>query len=32
LLHFKKPNSPQQPRMLLVAPMSGHFATLLRAP
>jgi hypothetical protein len=30
LLHFKKQNSPQQPRMLLVAPMSGHFATLLR--
>ena len=31
LLHFKKENSPEQPRMLLVAPMSGHFATLLRA-
>ena len=30
LLHFKKENSPEQPRMLLVAPMSGHFATLLR--
>src|SRR3978361_406861 len=30
LLHFKKENSPSQPRMLLVAPMSGHFATLLR--
>src|SRR5271169_2272332 len=30
LLHFKKQNSPEQPRMLLVAPMSGHFATLLR--
>ena len=30
LLHFKKENSPAQPRMLLVAPMSGHFATLLR--
>src|SRR5471030_2731916 len=27
LLHFKKQNSPEQPRMLLVAPMSGHFAT-----
>src|SRR5216683_2711515 len=26
LLHFKKENSPEQPRMLLVAPMSGHFA------
>src|ERR1700682_3977237 len=25
LLHFKKENSPEQPRMLLVAPMSGHF-------
>src|SRR5256885_17186710 len=31
LLHFKKENSPEQPRLLLVAPMSGHFATLLRA-
>jgi poly(3-hydroxybutyrate) depolymerase len=30
LLHFKKENSPDQPKMLLVAPMSGHFATLLR--
>src|SRR3978361_225031 len=30
LLHFKKENSAPQPRMLLVAPMSGHFATLLR--
>lgn len=30
LLHFKKENSPEQPKMLLVAPMSGHFATLLR--
>jgi poly(3-hydroxybutyrate) depolymerase len=30
LLHFKKENSPLQPKMLLVAPMSGHFATLLR--
>src|SRR4029450_8152094 len=30
LLHFKKENAPEQPRMLLVAPMSGHFATLLR--
>jgi poly(3-hydroxybutyrate) depolymerase len=30
LLHFKKPDAPEQPRMLLVAPMSGHFATLLR--
>src|SRR3978361_1909318 len=30
LLHFRKENSPAQPRMLRVAPMSGHFATLLR--
>src|SRR3954451_8721041 len=28
LLHFKKENSPEQPKLLLVAPMSGHFATL----
>ena len=31
LLHFKKLDSPEQPRLLLVAPMSGHFATLLRS-
>jgi polyhydroxyalkanoate depolymerase len=30
LLHFKKLDGPEQPKMLLVAPMSGHFATLLR--
>jgi poly(3-hydroxybutyrate) depolymerase len=30
LLHFKKIDAPEQPRVLLVAPMSGHFATLLR--
>ena len=30
LLHFRKVDGPEQPRMLLVAPMSGHFATLLR--
>jgi poly(3-hydroxybutyrate) depolymerase len=30
LLHFRKQDAPEQPRMLLVAPMSGHFATLLR--
>jgi poly(3-hydroxybutyrate) depolymerase len=30
LLRFKKEDSPPQPRLLLVAPMSGHFATLLR--
>ncbi len=31
LLHFKKATKVAQPRVLLVAPMSGHFATLLRA-
>jgi polyhydroxyalkanoate depolymerase len=31
LLHFKKDIATEQPRVLLVAPMSGHFATLLRA-
>jgi polyhydroxyalkanoate depolymerase len=31
LLHFKKDISTPQPRVLLVAPLSGHFATLLRA-
>src|SRR5882757_4700015 len=30
LLHFKKDGAPPQPKVLLVAPMSGHFATLLR--
>jgi polyhydroxyalkanoate depolymerase len=30
LLHFKKSISVKQPRVLLVAPMAGHFATLLR--
>jgi poly(3-hydroxybutyrate) depolymerase len=30
LLHFRKPAAPRQPRVLIVAPMSGHFATLLR--
>jgi polyhydroxyalkanoate depolymerase len=30
LLHFKKDVSIEQPRVLLVAPLSGHFATLLR--
>jgi poly(3-hydroxybutyrate) depolymerase len=30
LLHFKKDDLTPQPRVLLVAPMSGHFATLLR--
>lgn len=31
LLHFKKDVAADQPRVLLVAPLSGHFATLLRA-
>ena len=30
LLHFRKDQAAPQPRVLLVAPMSGHFATLLR--
>jgi poly(3-hydroxybutyrate) depolymerase len=30
LLHFKKDIEQVQPRVLLVAPLSGHFATLLR--
>ena len=30
LLHFKKDIAAVQPRVLLVAPLSGHFATLLR--
>ena len=31
LLHFKKDIAAQQPRVLVVAPLSGHFATLLRS-
>jgi poly(3-hydroxybutyrate) depolymerase len=31
LLRFAKEGAPPQPKVLLVAPMSGHFATLLRA-
>src|SRR5215470_15178962 len=31
LLHFKKDVQVTQPRVMLVAPLSGHFATLLRA-
>jgi poly(3-hydroxybutyrate) depolymerase len=31
LLHFKKDIHTEQPKVLMVAPMSGHFATLLRA-
>jgi poly(3-hydroxybutyrate) depolymerase len=30
LLRFMKEGGPEQPKVLLVAPMSGHFATLLR--
>jgi polyhydroxyalkanoate depolymerase len=30
LLRFAKPGLPVQPKVLIVAPMSGHFATLLR--
>jgi poly(3-hydroxybutyrate) depolymerase len=31
LLHFRKDIAAVQPRVFLVAPLSGHFATLLRA-
>src|SRR5215510_10810086 len=31
LLHFKKDVQATQPQVILVAPLSGHFATLLRA-
>jgi polyhydroxyalkanoate depolymerase len=31
LLHFKKDIAQAQPRVLLAAPLSGHFATLLRS-
>jgi polyhydroxyalkanoate depolymerase len=31
LLHFKKNVDQDQPRVLIIAPLSGHFATLLRA-
>ncbi|QJR15774.1 polyhydroxyalkanoate depolymerase [Usitatibacter palustris] len=30
LLHFRKDGAPQQPAVLVFAPLSGHFATLLR--
>jgi polyhydroxyalkanoate depolymerase len=30
LLHFRKDRAIEQPRVLVVAPLSGHFATLLR--
>ncbi len=31
LRHFRKDVDQEQPRVLLIAPLSGHFATLLRA-
>lgn len=31
LLHFKKDHAVSQPKVLVVAPLSGHFATLLRS-
>ena len=31
LLRFRKRGAPAQPRVMVVAPLSGHFATLLRA-
>jgi poly(3-hydroxybutyrate) depolymerase len=31
LVHFKKDSDRVQPKVLLVAPLSGHFATLLRS-
>jgi poly(3-hydroxybutyrate) depolymerase len=31
LLHFQKDIDAEQPKVLLVSPLSGHFATLLRA-
>ena len=31
LLHFKKDTEVTQPRVLVVAPLSGHFATLMRS-
>jgi poly(3-hydroxybutyrate) depolymerase len=31
LLHFKKDVAVAQPRVMMVAPLSGHFSTLLRA-
>ncbi|MGY1706941.1 polyhydroxyalkanoate depolymerase [Geodermatophilus sp. SYSU D00697] len=30
LLHFRKPSVTDQPRVLVVGPMSGHFTTLIR--
>ena len=31
LLHFRKNTDRRQPKLLIVAPLSGHFATLLRS-
>jgi len=30
LVHFRKEAAPEQPKLLIVAPLSGHFSTLLR--
>ncbi len=30
LIHFRKPSPVRQPKVLIVAPMAGHFPTLLR--
>jgi poly(3-hydroxybutyrate) depolymerase len=30
LIHFKKPSTYKQPKLLIVAPLAGHHATLLR--
>lgn len=30
LLHFRKEGAAEQPKLLIVAPLSGHFSTLLR--
>jgi polyhydroxyalkanoate depolymerase len=30
LLHFRKAEAPEQPRVILFAPLAGHFPTLLR--
>ena len=30
LVHFAKDEAPEQPKLLVVAPLSGHFSTLLR--
>ena len=32
LLHFAKDHATPQPKLLLIAPLSGHFATILRHP